>query len=72
MSRKLPKTALQVVQEWRQKHFAVKIEPATFPAFDDEIVVSVTYNGRQWTALSLTKQEAAEVIAALKQHFGLN
>lgn len=54
------------VRKYREKHFAVKVEPLTPEPFSEaELALRVTHNGSQWNTLGLTRAEAARVVAEL-------
>lgn len=37
----------------------------------DEVYLNVSHNGYQYTTMSLSRQEAAQVVTLLKEHFNI-
>ena len=56
-------------KECRERKFSIEINPEPDGDYNDEITVSITYNGYYWYSWSLSKQEAEKVVMALKDHF---
>lgn len=57
------------LSERRRQNFAVdvmKVEDRYDPE-PGELRLSITYNGKQWTSVSLTPSEVEKVVAALKE-----
>lgn len=59
---------------YRIENFSVSVRKSDerLADFPDEAVLDVTYNGRQFTPLSFTEEEARKVVVALSEHFGFN
>ncbi len=52
----------------RIKNFNCRIEPCRHPIVENELNLSVTHNGKQWSTISLTPDEAKTVIMRLKEY----
>lgn len=46
---------------YREKKFAVEIEPCRMPMVKNELKVSITHNGYQWESFSLSPEEAWKI-----------
>ena len=62
---------LEDLRKSRQANFAVQVHEDDHYLFDDEVSLSVTYSGKAWNSMRLTRKEAVQVIDALKKHFGI-
>ena len=57
--------------KYRESHFRVKADSNERPWLsDEELSLSITHNGYQWTSVALTEAEAVAVIAELRRYLG--
>ncbi len=53
----------------RKKRFEAKVEESPSPTFENEKVLCISYDGKQWEKIGLAKHEAEIVIRELKKAF---
>ena len=60
----------ELLRNYRKEHFAVELhDPQGGSLYlpNDEKILSITHNGRQWESIALTKIEASQVIESLQK-----
>lgn len=55
---------------YRTANHKVTTEPSMHGDYPNECLLKVTHNGYQWQSVSLSEQEAKEVINELSKYFG--
>jgi uncharacterized lipoprotein YehR (DUF1307 family) len=58
-------------KRYREEHCIISLENDRYGGYDDEVLLKVAHNGRQYSTISFSKQEAEKAIALLKAHFGI-
>lgn len=61
---------IKALQADREKNFAVEVPRFTSLGLE-QAELKVTHNGHNWSAIALTRDEAASVIDALTREFAL-
>lgn len=62
---------LEQKREYRAKDFDVKVEKLNKRdqwLYDDELSIQTTHNGRQWTNITVTPEEANRLMAKLSEY----
>ena len=54
------------LRAYRRKKFRVTVERASYGDWKDEIRLSITHNGTQWSSINLAQHEIKSVILKLQ------
>ncbi len=53
---------------YRLERFKVEVSPTRNAEFENQTTISITFNGYQWTSLSLLPVEIDKIVSALSKH----